>query len=746
MSAKTKTRDGFIDALRAVALIRVVVWHAIGDPKISWIITTMPLMFFVAGSLLASSLDRAQPLVVLRRRLTRLLVPFWFFGALVLSVCAAVDVRSGSDATSLSLGQLWAWIVPLVNPTASAWEAGWASSPLWYLRAYLWILLLSPALLWVWRRVSGVALTGAIATMGLAHIVSTAQSSGPGAAIWILGDLGIYGFFVMLGFAHRDGHFDRMEVREIGEWLCIALAVTVLAWRFTSSPDGVVNHSYPTLLAYGCAWLCAALLVRPFLSRAPQVPVVGPALYWMTRRAMSIYLWHSPAIVASYWLLSKAGIEATPAPILALTAVLVVLASTATGWIEDIAGRRDPELVPLPNRTAPRIQVKASRGSLVAGLGIGITMALLAASSLARPQTAAASAPSVEIDSSERSTSLALPPPPSGRPDPRAATEAIAAPTAPAAPADDELDAIVDSWRVANDVAGVRLGIRSSDDQLMLISGANSDGSSLEIDDTVPVTSITKTMTAAIALQLAESGLLSLDAPLPVVNAAPELAGIDGITTRGLLNHSAGLVPYQQAADYRPDVALTPERAVAMSAAMPLEWEPGSTGGYSNSGFLAIGLLVEQLTGNSFSDELEQRILEPLDLTSTYLDETPSQGWVGDSAGGVVSTVPDLLTWADALYRGDTVLSSPARDAMTTVDGHLMSGLGAFPVCPCTNLADGTVTFESIGHNGGSVTMQYAPNDDIVIVATFTESFWTDQLTQAQVYELLATVRATLAA
>lgn len=335
-------RDGFIDALRAIALVRVVIWHATGEPLVSWVITTMPLMFFVAGSLLFGSLDRRPARIVLQRRLKRLLIPFWFFGAVVLSVCAVMDLRTGTAATALSLDKLWAWVLPLVNPTASQWEAGWASSPLWYLRAYLWILLISPALVWAWRRMPAALLGASVAIAVGAQLIADATDAGPGASIWILGDLGIYTVFVLLGFAHHQGRFDNLSRRDIVEWLGVAVVATAVAWRFTASADGVINHSYPALLTYGIVWLCAALLVRPILAATPQLPVIGPVLYWMTRRAMSIYLWHSPAIVGAYWLLARAGFNPSPLPVLGLTAMLVVIASTATGWIEDVAGGRSP--------------------------------------------------------------------------------------------------------------------------------------------------------------------------------------------------------------------------------------------------------------------------------------------------------------------------------------------------------------------------------------------------------------------
>ena len=123
---KKPPRDGFLDTVRSIALVRVIVWHAFGIPWISWVIATMPTMFFIAGSLLASTLDRKPVQVMYRARLKRLLVPYWFFAAIVLSVVSLVHLANPRPETELRLDQLLPWIIPFTDPTASAWEGGWA--------------------------------------------------------------------------------------------------------------------------------------------------------------------------------------------------------------------------------------------------------------------------------------------------------------------------------------------------------------------------------------------------------------------------------------------------------------------------------------------------------------------------------------------------------------------------------------------------------------------------------------------
>ena len=115
--AKPKVRDGFLDTVRTIALGRVIVWHAFGIPWISWLVATMPMMFFIAGSLLASTLDRKPIGVMYRSRLKRLLVPYWFFSACVLAFLAMVHLANPTAATVIRLDQILPWVFPFTDPT-----------------------------------------------------------------------------------------------------------------------------------------------------------------------------------------------------------------------------------------------------------------------------------------------------------------------------------------------------------------------------------------------------------------------------------------------------------------------------------------------------------------------------------------------------------------------------------------------------------------------------------------------------
>lgn len=737
-------RDSFLDVLRAIALARVIVWHTFGLAILSWIVATMPIMFFVAGTLLYRSLDGRDAGAVLRKRLRRLLVPYWFFGATVLGFLSLLHIVRASAETRLQPGQLLAWFVPLTNPTASAWEAGWASAPLWYLRCYLWILLLSPLLLRGWKRwgygLLGLPIIGLVST----QIVADRMAPGPNHPLWIIGDLALYSVFVLLGFAHAQGRLAEFEVRDLVEWVLIGAAGAAVAWQIFPSADGVANHSYPTLACLGIGWLAGLALLRPWLSRVDEINVLGSIVRWTTSRAMSIYLWHSPMIVLSYTLVATVAAEPSPFVLLSIVVGGVVVVSTATGWIEDVAGGRPAQLWPGRPILSPSSSLSIGlRSQMLRPLLAGSVAATIVLGLLVRPGLGDAASSVVVVPDSARESSLGLPPAPSGRP----AANAFGlldseVTTSNLVSADDGLLALVEQWREEHGVAGVRVGVSlANGERRTAVSGTDEDGSPIGVDDVVPITSITKTMTAALVLQLLDQGLLELDQPIPGLDAVPDFAHSGAFTYRQLLQHSSGLAPYQESVGYDQRVGLDPVKAIRLAGATELQWQPGTVGGYSNSGFLTLGRLIEQLSGAPYDEMLRIRIIEPLGLTRTSIDSTPVGGWVGDSAGGVVSTVDDLLTWGDALYRTGSVISPDALAEMTRIDPDLASGLGTFPVCPCDEV-DGSLRPTSIGHNGGSVTLQYAPADGTVVVASFTESFWTSDLAEGDVYELLAAIRA----
>jgi CubicO group peptidase (beta-lactamase class C family) len=301
-----------------------------------------------------------------------------------------------------------------------------------------------------------------------------------------------------------------------------------------------------------------------------------------------------------------------------------------------------------------------------------------------------------------------------------------------------KLQGVVDAWRASNAIEGVTLSVSLADGKVW--SGGSG---SLEAAEEVDATSITKTFTAALILKLAESGKIDLDKPVPALIKVPSFPVSAGITPRQLLNHSSGLPTYQDSPEYKanPAMSVTPEMAVDLALKQKLLWTPGTNSGYSSSGYLALGLLAEQVGGADFKAQLEKELFDPVGLAATQLDDQTLDGWIGWSTGGIKSTTPDLVKWGSALFREQSVLSPASSKAMVDVSNEFSVGLGAWPVCPCSIDGSGKKTYTSIGHHGGSGLLEYSPSDGVVIAAFLSEPIFDSRITQQDTHDLLAKLR-----
>lgn len=175
----------------------------------------------------------------------------------------------------------------------------------------------------------------------------------------------------------------------------------------------------------------------------------------------------------------------------------------------------------------------------------------------------------------------------------------------------------------------------------------------------VPWWSFTKTVLAATALTLVRDGLLSLD---EVVLGGP-------FTLRQLLKHEAGLADYGELADYHAAVARGDEpwpasEMLELLDAARLRYQPAVGWGYSNVGYLYVARIIEARTATSLQSAIQQRVLQPLGVTSVRLAKTPAEladvdmgsaagyhpGWVYH--GLLVGTLSDAALLLDRLLGG----------------------------------------------------------------------------------------------
>ena len=105
-------RNRYLDLLRAAAILRVVVYHLFGWPWLSILLPAMGIMFALAGSLTAASLDRRSAGRVITSRLRRLLPPLWLLGLVAVPVMLAAGWATESDSDHpFSIGRLFFWLL-----------------------------------------------------------------------------------------------------------------------------------------------------------------------------------------------------------------------------------------------------------------------------------------------------------------------------------------------------------------------------------------------------------------------------------------------------------------------------------------------------------------------------------------------------------------------------------------------------------------------------------------------------------
>ena len=271
------------------------------------------------------------------------------------------------------------------------------------------------------------------------------------------------------------------------------------------------------------------------------------------------------------------------------------------------------------------------------------------------------------------------------------------------------------------------------------------------IDGEVRIASNTKMFVSTVVLQLVQEGKVALDAPIDTY--LPGLItgdGIDGtrISVRQLLQHTAGLPEYadQIAADAfaAQERYTSPRDMLDIALAKPAVFAPGERWAYSNTNYLVLGLLVEAVTDRALPQQIDERIVKPLDLEHTYFPapgerelrgEHP-QGYhaktVGDllditaldtsfawSAGAMVSTPHELNVFMQALLDGELLNEESLAEMQTTVPAgdELWPGAGyglglqSYPLS-CGGVAwghggdiPGTQTRNAVGPDGTAVTI-----------------------------------------
>ncbi|MFN5059183.1 MAG: serine hydrolase domain-containing protein [Chloroflexota bacterium] len=187
------------------------------------------------------------------------------------------------------------------------------------------------------------------------------------------------------------------------------------------------------------------------------------------------------------------------------------------------------------------------------------------------------------------------------------------------------------------------------------------------------IASLSKQFTAALILRLYEQQRIDLEASIcNYLDDCP--AAWAGINVRHLLAHNSGIPDYTDFRDFDPRQATPTNRAELISRFrnQPLIFAPGSSYRYSNSGYVLLGQIIENVTGQPYDVVLFNEITGPLGLNDTGYDKSINgsdprlaKGYHSkgrntdaidsstlDAAGGMYSTIDDLFRWDRALIEG----------------------------------------------------------------------------------------------
>lgn len=251
-----------------------------------------------------------------------------------------------------------------------------------------------------------------------------------------------------------------------------------------------------------------------------------------------------------------------------------------------------------------------------------------------------------------------------------------------------------------------------------------------KIDNTVntffDIGSMNKTFTKIVIKQLVAEGKLKLNDRLTDYIPGFKIPDADKITIVHLLNHTSGFGDY-----HSPDYFDLPldqrqlQAIVERAKSTELNFEPGTENDYSNLGYVILGAVIEKVSGRSYFDNVQKRIIEPLDLKHTYLnnfetltseiakgyfytplgilEESASIQDVPNPDGGFLSTTLDIMVFYRSYYY-DAILIS---EEMKKIDEEFIE-LNSMP--------KGAATGSAGGFDGFNTALYQILSDDQTII------------------------------
>ena len=260
--------------------------------------------------------------------------------------------------------------------------------------------------------------------------------------------------------------------------------------------------------------------------------------------------------------------------------------------------------------------------------------------------------------------------------------------------------------------------------------------------------SVNKTFTVSLLLQAAADGLLSLDDTID--QYVEDIPNGDEITLRQMGTMTSGIASYtfneqfQEELFSNPQRIWSPEEVAQIGIEDSPAFDPGTEFQYSNTNTVLLGLVLQQVSGKRLGELYREGIIEPLGLRGTSFPDAadsslpdphaqgytlqgqddgepgtatnwnPSWGW---AAGGMISTVEDLLVYGRALGTGEGLL--PPEQQAQRLDSFLSDDLPPNSAERAYGLGIGR-EYGWLGHTGElpgyNTAVYYSPELDATVV------------------------------
>jgi cellulose synthase/poly-beta-1,6-N-acetylglucosamine synthase-like glycosyltransferase/peptidoglycan/xylan/chitin deacetylase (PgdA/CDA1 family) len=329
-------RERWLDLLKVAALTRVIAAD-VGAPAYVSLFPAWGVLFGIGGSMMARSAQHEPEVDVMGHRLRRVLIPLWVFGIVAVPLMLWQGWGAADDANPFFIANLVFWIFPFLDPPGST-AAATLIGGLWYVRACLWFVLLTPLMRAGLRRSPVVAMLVPLVVVGLDAWLSWGLSSSGGSGPALM-DFCTYATCWMFGMAHRDGSLGRIHQVLLGV-LAIAALAGGAVWTKLHVPELDIDEVPLSAALISAGAVILLLSASPLMAWLDRIPVLRELLGLLTGRALTIYLLYPIAIAATPLVAARLGIGSDARTLIFTTVGLAVVGVLAFGWVEDLAARR----------------------------------------------------------------------------------------------------------------------------------------------------------------------------------------------------------------------------------------------------------------------------------------------------------------------------------------------------------------------------------------------------------------------